>query len=317
MRTQDFEIAVSVLLLSGACFDPSAPASQTNGAEATSTGESTGNSSPPDSGGSAASEPATSSDRSSTTGQSTTTDHGSTAEASTATDHDSTSGASTTTDHDSTTTGDDTDASTTGSGTEVTIYEIQQGEVPVDTIATVSGAVCTAVANNGFFMQDPAGGEWSGIWVFTGMGARLPAPGDVLTVTGTYEEFFGLSEINVAAGTITVTDSPGGGNVPEPEPIGLADIGESWESVFLQISDPSIRVAELHPMPAVHDFRVESSDGSTAWVDDRIYDAQAGDFADFGIDATFTMIQGPLDYSFDEFRLTPRSMADLSGYAPP
>jgi hypothetical protein len=208
------------------------------------------------------------------------------------------------------------EGSTTGGDAPVTIYQIQQGEIEVDSAVLVEDAICTAVASNGFFMQEPEGGEWSGIWVFTGMGAALPALGDVVTVTGVYEEFFELTEINTMAGSVTVTESPGEGNVPAPETIALTDVGESWESVFVRVTGNSLRVSELHPMPAVHEFLVTDGVGMV-WIDDLMYDATTGDFPGFGLFASFTDIQGPLNFAFMEFRVAPRMMSDLSGYTPP
>jgi predicted extracellular nuclease len=303
-----FRIAAAALVVNGACiFDPTKTGGYV-GTEATSTGVATDTSNPT----STATSPTT---ESSTVAESTVTDPTSTTEPSTTVDPDSTTEASTSTDSGSPSTSED--SSTTEARAELTIYEIRQGDVPLDTSVMVSGAICTAVASNGFFLQDPAGGEWSAIWVFTGVDARLPGLGDVLMVAGTYEEFFELSTINVSDGMVTVIDSPGEDNVPAPEAIDVDEIGESWESVFLRLSDASIRVAELHPMPAIHDFRVEPSAGGTVWVDDLIYDATTGDFASFGVDAAFTMIQGPLNYAFSEYRIAPRSMTDLAGYVPP
>jgi hypothetical protein len=302
MPIQITRIVAAALAVHAACFDPEVGAGDASNEVADTT----------DTDG--ATTHASTSDPDSTTQSSTPTDPDTSAAASAETDPDATSSS---VDPDSTTRSDDADESTTAVDSGVTIYQIQQGEVPVDTVVDVSDAICTAVGPNGFFMQDPAGGEWSGIWVFTGIGARLPALGDVLAVTGTYEEFNELSEINVADGSVTILERPGEGNVPVPEPIDLTDLGEGWESVLLLVSDASILVAELHPMPAVHEFRVEPSGGGTVWVDDLIYDATAGDFASFGIDATFTAIQGPLNYSFSSFKIAPRSLADFSGYAPP
>jgi len=65
------------------------------------------------------------------------------------------------------------------------------------------------------------------------------------------------------------------------------------------------------------------SDGNTdTYVDNYIYNLPvdgAVDFPNFGLDATFTAIQGPVNFSFDNFKIAPRFPSDLEGYmeAPP
>ncbi len=216
---------------------------------------------------------------------------------------------------------DESGSGTTGmlEGRPVTIQEIRMGDVDEDTVVEVSGAICTAVAVNGFFMQDPEGGEWSGIWVFTGNAGPFPELGDVVSVVGTYEEFFNLSQIaTTGGGSMTVTESPGEGNVPAPETLEILEIGESWESVLVRVANDTFTVVELSDVMNVNEFLVEDSGMDTVWVDDFIYDVvDAGDLAGWGIGASFDAIQGPLNFSFDEFKIAPRTVDDLSNYMQP
>ncbi len=220
------------------------------------------------------------------------------------------------TDSDPTTSVGESESDSTGApGDAVTIYEIQQGDVPLDTEVLVVDAVCTGVGNNGFFIQDPDGGEWSGIWVFTGMGGPFPALGDVVTVAGVYEEFFDLTEINVADGTVEVTQSPGPGNMPAPANIEIGEVAESWESVVVRLANNAYSVTAVGPMA---EFTVTSNIGESVAVDDHLYDAiGSGDFPGLGVGASFTTIQGPLNYTFGAFKVAPRRGEDLTGYSPP
>jgi predicted extracellular nuclease len=216
---------------------------------------------------------------------------------------------------------DDTGSSSTGSieGTPATIPEIQQGDIAEDTAVEVTDAICTAVAGSGFFVQDAAGGEWSGIWVFTGDEGPFPALGDVVTVVGVYNEFFDLSQIDTTGGgSVTVTDSPGEANVPAPELLAVADLGESWEAVLVRVAGDTFTVVELSAVMNVNEFRVEDGGADSVWVDDFMYDVvDAGDLAGFDIGASFDAIQGPLNFSFEEFKIAPRTLDDLSGYVAP
>jgi hypothetical protein len=84
--------------------------------------------------------------------------------------------------------GDDSE----GGGT--TIYDVRQGEVPVGTVVTLSEVVVTTPmvlddeGNARFLVGEPEGGEFSGIYVYVyadAAGSQL-APGDIVTITGTY-----------------------------------------------------------------------------------------------------------------------------------
>lgn len=209
----------------------------------------------------------------------------------------------------------DSDATETGSEPDDTIYDIRQGEVPLNSMVEVRDVIVTGVGSNGFYVQEPMSGMFSGTWVFTGMGGPPPpALGDVVDLAGVHEEFFGLTEINVAEGSVTVTATPGAGNVPSAQVLAPAELGEPWEGVFVRIQNDTFEVAEIGAGPQ-NDFRVTDTSGVSMWVDDNIYDAEAsGDFPGFAIGSTFVGIQGPVGFAFDEFRIAPRAMGDLSGY---
>jgi len=94
-----------------------------------------------------------------------------------------------------------------------------------------TGGVVTALAGNGYYLQDPAGdgdvATSDAIFVFTGAGGTTPAVGDAVRVDGVVAEFTpggagtgNLSITQITNGTFTVL---GAGNaVPAPMTIGLA-----------------------------------------------------------------------------------------------
>jgi hypothetical protein len=101
------------------------------------------------------------------------------------------------------------------------IYEIQGSGLasPLEgLLVTTENNVVTGVTTNGFFMQtpvartdgDPATSD--GIFVFTG-GAPGVVAGDLVTVTGTVQEFFDLTEISGSP----LVDVVGSGSLPTPE----------------------------------------------------------------------------------------------------
>jgi predicted extracellular nuclease len=248
---------------------------------------------------------------------STTTD--STAADSTLGDPDTTGSGPTTGPDPTDATGDATsdDATSTGPGGDTdTIYEIQSGDVPRNSEVTITEVIATGIGDNGLFIQDPRGGQYSGIWVFAGMsGPTLPALGDVVNVTGTYDEYFELSEIDVSAGEITVVDSPGAANVPAPASVTTAELGEPWEGVHVRIGADTYTVSEVAAMN--DEFRVVDRGGAAIWVDDELFSVPgSGAFDGLSVGSTFGAIQGPLHYTFDEFKIAPRAASDLEGYVP-
>ena len=127
----------------------------------------------------------------------------------------------------------------------VTIYQIQDTtavghfvEGSTDTITTtgvITGAD-TRPTGFGFYIQDPAGGNFSGVLVFTG-GANVYADsgyarGDLLTVTGRVIEFSNETEIvsrtgNGFSGVPTTTKI---GTAAIPAPIAIANYGNIAET---------------------------------------------------------------------------------------
>ena len=206
-----------------------------------------------------------------------------------------------------------------GSGTTgeagLTIYDIQQERVPIGSDVDVSAVVVTGVGPSGIFVQEPDGGEYSGIFVFTGAMSAVSV-GDEVDVSGTTAEQDGLTEI--VAGAVNPTGTTDVALAPEIVALGelAADAtAEPWEGVLVRIEGSPLAVEAL---PGFSELDV--GDGSdTVRIDDFIYDAlaDAAAFPGLGIGAGFSAIQGPLNYSFTAFKIAPRSAADLQGYEGP
>jgi predicted extracellular nuclease len=207
--------------------------------------------------------------------------------------------------------------STTGSAIETTIYEIQQGNVAVDTTVEISSVTVTAVAVNGLWVQESDGGQYSGVFVYNPGDATVQL-GDVVDVSGRVVEFFDLTQVDVVSGTGAVTVLRPG-VVPDPEVLTITDIDadpESWESVFVRIENDVFTVTAINELEAVNEFTVSNDNGELIEIDDFIYDViDAGDLAGFDVGSSFTAIQGPLNYSFELFKIVPRSVDDLEGFS--
>jgi len=200
-----------------------------------------------------------------------------------------------------------------------TIYGIQYTADPglgggtypspcVGEFVTVDGIVYATFSGRGFFMAD-APGPWHGIYVYYPSGA-LPAIGDEVRVTGTVQEYYGLTELGDYA-SYTVLSS---GNVPYgPSVVTAAQIpydtaaaSEGYESVFVETHD--ITVTAGNDSHSIWTFTDVSA--GTGKADDWGYNANPA------VDDTYAILRGPLVYDWDEYKIMPRDANDVVGEPP-
>jgi len=199
-----------------------------------------------------------------------------------------------------------------------TIYDIQftteagpDGTYPstmADEVVTVTGIVTGANFNNDnkFYMSDPGGGAWAGIYVYDFTVG--PSLGDEVEVTGTVTEYYGLTELGYC--TITVLSS--GNPVPEPMQVTTLNLvvpaqAEQYEGCLVEVSN--ITVTE------------EQDDYGQWYIDDGSGECQVDDgffYLDevvppivITVGMDWAVIRGCVDYSFDEYGINPRTPDDL------
>lgn len=208
-----------------------------------------------------------------------------------------------------------TEASCADSGDS--IYDVQNGMIAAEQAVTINCVVVTAVASNGVMAQEPDGGEWSGVFVFSVDGPDLSGAliGDVINISGVTGEYMDSTEIDITAGTYEVVDS---GTPLDPEIVDIAvladpTMAEPWESVLVRIEGDFT----VTTVAASNEFVV--TDGTDDLrMDDFFYELPtAGDFDNFGVGASFMAISGPLNYFNDQFKIAGRDAADFEGYAEP
>jgi flagellar hook capping protein FlgD len=199
-----------------------------------------------------------------------------------------------------------------------TVYDIQytteagpDGTYPspmADQEVTVTGIVIGANYNNlgRFFLSDPEGGPWTGVYVYDSEGA--PALGDEVVVTATVSEYYGLTEL----GYCTVTILSSGNTIPEPADVTTLSLvvaaqAEQYEGCLVRVTDVEV---------------IEAQDSYGQWyVDDGSLECQIDD-GFFYLDSVtppieielgmqWASITGCLDYSFDEYGINPRTPDDL------
>ncbi len=192
----------------------------------------------------------------------------------------------------------------------VTLYAISDidnpDHPPVRTLVQVDNVAITAISPDGIFVQEIESGPFSAAFVEPA-GADLEGLniGDRVNLTGIYDERFDQAHI-----TLDTIERQGPGQPPAPEvldtfTLALVADAEPWESVLVQIND--LAVTDTNP-DAPQDF------GEFA-VDDgvRIDDLYFAIDPDPIIGTTFEAIIGPLNFSFGNFKIEPRSAADVIG----
>lgn len=200
-----------------------------------------------------------------------------------------------------------------GGGDDVSIYEIQKGEIAPETVVQLNDVVVTAPltvtnaeGNAAFMIQEPDGGEYSGIYVFVfaDQAADLQlAPGDVVNLSGEYREFFDSSQITLDGPSLEVVSS---GPLPEPAVVNASDVAtggplaENYESVLIKVEGVEVTNPDL----GFGDFEVAGG-----LIVDDFFMAPLQPKPN----SVFDSLTGVLLYSFEQFRLAPRSEEDVAG----
>ena len=167
------------------------------------------------------------------------------------------------------------------------------------------------------YVGDPAGGAYSGIYVFQPDGATfIPddiALGDSVTIVGEFAANFGVNQIGLFSdetpeSSVTVNSSDNA----LPAPVAIADASTIATACDAQTSGPDaakyegvrvsvsgVTVTDLDPC-SQGQFGVFEVDDSL-WIDDDL----GNDFTPTGVGEELTSVVGVLHYTFDHFRLFP------------
>lgn len=196
---------------------------------------------------------------------------------------------------------DETSANHPADGAEVTVTGV---------ITAVDGNPSSSGNYTGFWIQEEAGGPYSGIYVYhtwNDSAATKPAVGEKIELTGTYKEHYDLSELTGASWT-----SLGQGTMPQPADVNAADVADNGSQAE-QYEGVLIRVQSL----TVDEVLTDSKGKNVGFKDSSsglIVDYELHNFFDPSVPAigtVYSSITGPLTYMFDHFRILPRSAADM------
>ena len=173
------------------------------------------------------------------------------------------------------------------------------GDSPLVGQDVTTEGIVTAVFSNGIFIEDPTGGPWSGLFVYTPYMPEPPVLGYRLSMTGTIAEYYGLTEMTDVTAYQVLS---GGNSLPDPVILTTGEVSqEQWEGVLVRVENVTVSNEDL----GYGEWAVDDNSGYVV-IDDRgsyTYVPALGDF--------FSAIVGPLDYSFAVFKIQPRDNLDL------
>ncbi|RLC50906.1 MAG: hypothetical protein DRZ79_03650 [Candidatus Cloacimonadota bacterium] len=186
---------------------------------------------------------------------------------------------------------------TTEPGTDGTYPSpLVEQEVTVTGIVTANNYYVSGNANR-FFMTDPGGGVWHGIFVFN-YDAETNI-GDEVEVTGTVAEFYGVTELT----DVTVSILGNGNPVPDPVSVTTADLAsnEANEGVLVRVNNVSVT-----QLPDEHGQWYVDDGSGACQIDDQCFS-----YTPPAVGSTFGHIIGVVDYSYGEYGLNPRGEDDI------
>jgi len=180
-----------------------------------------------------------------------------------------------------------------------TIYQIQYTQDPsgnsplADSVVSVYGTV-TGKHGAGYFIQE-AYGPWHGVYVYDNQ--NQPALGDSVFLTGTVAEYYNLTEIKlVTAFNILANGLPG----PAPVTVTCSQVNmEDYEGVLVTVNNATC----VNPSAGFGMWTIEDAT-DTAKVHNLMYTYSP-------VLNTIYDVTGPVYYSFNEFRVEPRTAADV------
>lgn len=193
-----------------------------------------------------------------------------------------------------------------------TIQDVQTDPGLVGQVVTVEGVV--TVANNTYStsperiaaIQDGTG-PWSGVMIYCYTGLPTLALGDRIEVTGTVDEYYDRTEIDIEdASDVTILGSEA---VPPVTWIAAGDIAtsnpgvaEGYEGVLVGIED--VVVTEIGD----YEYTVDDGWGQclVGWW------SIAWEGCPVNVNDTYTSIVGMADYSYGNYKLQPRDAGDYN-----
>lgn len=197
---------------------------------------------------------------------------------------------------------------------DTSIVDIQNGTVAEGTRVRLADKIVTAVATSLIWIQDAAqGAPNNGVVVFPTMMPTGLAVGDHVDVEGSVTEYYDATEVEFATITklVTAPTTPIAVTIANPLDLVAAATAEPYEGVLVKVSNVKVLAAPAAPG---NEWIVGPSGTMAAMglhVDDTMLKigSMAGQIMPT-VGTCYLSITGPLDYSFMNYKIEPRSLAD-------
>ncbi len=201
-----------------------------------------------------------------------------------------------------------------GDGTFPSLYSGQTVTI-ANVVVTAKGYSGSTFAGDRWFVSDPAGGPWSGLYVYDNTYYNSVQVGDLVLVTGQITEYLGFTELGPLTSVVVISH---GNPIPEPVIIttGMmtqpANI-EPYESSLVQVQN--VRVTAI-PTATYYEWKVtdQGENINLAQIDDGFSSVLtfSGITPPIYLNETWAQIRGICDYNHSEFGINPRSYSDLN-----
>jgi len=182
----------------------------------------------------------------------------------------------------------------------VPIYDIQfttdpSGDSPLAGQGVITGGIVTAVGAGGYFIQNSnTAGPWNGIFVFNN--TNNPAIGDSVVFAANVVEYFNMTQLS-GVSSFTIISS---GNPVSVFNISTAQVNtEAYEGVLVKVENATCTDSNS----GFGQFIVNDGSGA-ALISPTIYEYNAL------LNAIYN-ITGVVFYNFSEYKIMPRSAADV------
>ncbi|UFT99277.1 thermonuclease family protein [Radiobacillus kanasensis] len=170
-----------------------------------------------------------------------------------------------------------------------TIAEARAAEL--DTKVQIEGIV-TAINGQNYYVQD----DTAGIVVRVEEPGFTAEIGDKIRAKARTEEYFGLLEMIPTLNNVSVVEA--GIGTPEPKLITSSDMNEELEGQLVVMKNVTVNAADDHG-----NYQASDAQGSLVIDNDEKF-IKTG--------TTYEQIIGVLDYNYDEYKIMPRSVEDVT-----
>jgi len=173
---------------------------------------------------------------------------------------------------------------------------------------TVTGIVTGANFGHDlyFYMSDPCGGAWHGIYVYDYVAG--PSLGDHVEVTGTVSEYYGSTQLEYC--TVTILSS---GN-PVPEPISVSTLNlvgpaqaEQYEGCLVELTNVTVTESQV----SFGEWYVDDGSGECQIDDGFFYLDEVVPPIVIFLNDVWVNLTGIVDFSYDEYGVNPRTPDDM------